>query len=161
MDTNSNHFCAGIYLVRSLDGKYQIIGVTAKRFPNEVKLPGGTNKNSIWETPDQTLVREMLEETGLEPVRFQLVSKEEAKGHTKYFFVCLEVKGHFDGPKTVKEPDGDELTIGLWDLAEFDQYLFRNHRLAFMKACRVLMGCDSFFSKNYPGIYQKLGGVSR
>jgi ADP-ribose pyrophosphatase YjhB (NUDIX family) len=151
-----NHFCAMINLVRHADGRYELPGVTARRFQNEAKFPGGTNKNSPWEDPAQTLIREAMEETGLKPISYKLIHKDEKPGHTKYFFVCLKVEGQFDGPKTVKEPDGDELEVRMWDLDDFDRHLFRNHRPAFMKVCRTLRDADSSFSNNYPEICRKL-----
>ena len=154
--SKATHFCAGIHLVRQADGKYQILGATSNRFPDEVKLPGGTNENAPWEDTDQTFVREFSEETGITPVSFLTVHTEQARGHTKHFLFCREVNGQFNGPKTVKEPDGDEITIKFWDLAQFNRQLFENHRVAFMKACIVLRKIDDTFSKYYPQICERL-----
>ena len=152
----NDHFCAGVHVLRHNDGKYEILGVTAQRFEKQVKLPGGTNKNSKWETKEQTFEREFSEETGLKPISYHLVHSEPAQGHMKYFFVCKNVQGYFDGPKVVKEPDGDELTIQFWDLDKFEACLFNNHRTAFMKVCQVLKGSDTKFEQNYPEICEKL-----
>jgi 8-oxo-dGTP pyrophosphatase MutT (NUDIX family) len=157
----SNHFCAGIHFRRAEDGKYVILGVTAKRFPDEVKFPGGTNKNSPWENVDQTLIREITEETGLIPTLYLQIYTEGTGNHLKVFFVCLKVEGQFNGPKTVKEPDGDELTIRFWDLGDFSRHLFQNHRHAFLLVCRRLSVMDPDFYKHYPDICRELETLDR
>jgi len=153
---NASHFCAGIKFSRRNDGKYEILGVVKKRYPRDVCLPGGTNENAPWENPEQTFVREFSEETGLTPITFRLIHSEGSPEHMKNFFVVLSAGGQFNGPKIVKEPDGDELTISLWDLAEFGRHLFRNHEPAFLKACAVLAKADASFVGNYPEICRKI-----
>lgn len=160
----AKHFSAGIYLVRRTDGsgKYDIIGVTSKRFPNDVKLPGGTNENAPWENENETLIREFAEETGLCPRSFACLYSTPIVGkndHVQHFFIVKEATGKFDGPKTVKEPDQDELTVRWWELGEFEEHLFRNHRIAFLKACRVLLGADRTFHSNYPKIAQAVADL--
>jgi ADP-ribose pyrophosphatase YjhB (NUDIX family) len=150
----ASHFCAGIYLKRGQDGKYQILGATSRRFVEEVKLPGGTNENAAWENPEQTFKREFSEETGLTPTLFVLIHTESGRGHIKHYFVCQSVTGELK-PKH-DEPDGDKLTLKMWDLAEFNRHLFESHRVAFMKACIVLRRIDETFSKHYEEICERL-----
>jgi ADP-ribose pyrophosphatase YjhB (NUDIX family) len=151
----SSHFSGGFYAVKKEDGKYQIVGITSTRFPEEVKLPGGTNKNAQWETPEQTLIREFSEETGLAPVSFLKIHEHLSNGHTKNFFLCTKVEGKLNlEPK--REPDGDEIVIKLWDLTEFHRHCFKNYRLAFLKGCCELAKTDRDFFFNYTEICQDI-----
>jgi hypothetical protein len=82
---------------------------------------------------------------------------DDSTGHEKNFFVITKVTGTFNGPKTVKEPDGDALTVRVWDLDEFAVKVFRNHRSAFLRVCRVLEVRDQNFRRGYPEVSKMLG----
>lgn len=150
-----SHFCAGIYLRQGVNG-WEVLGATSVRFPREVKFPGGTNKHSPWETKEQTLEREYSEETGLKPVKFNLVLEVDAK-YLQYFFVISAVEGEFSGVKSTNETDGDKISVRWWGIDEFFQCSFKNHRPAFLKVCQTLASRVSGFLNNAPSLERALG----
>lgn len=154
------NFCAGLFFKRRNNGQYEVLTAVAERFMNDpqcAKFPGGGNENSLWETPEQTFVREFQEETGLKPVKFHLVHKfDNGRGHIKYFFVCTEVEGEIAPNRVFTERDGDVIHVSFWELGEFERRLFQNHRPAFMKVCRLIRNIDPFFRTMYPEVNYKI-----
>ncbi|MFA7252298.1 MAG: NUDIX hydrolase [Candidatus Paceibacterota bacterium] len=151
-----SHFSAGLFLHRRTDGSglYDTIGVTKHRFPDGVQMPGGTNRRCLWEVPEMTLEREFAEETGYRPVSYNLLLSREFGdgGHTQNFFVIKQAVGHFNGPRTFTETDGEMVEVRIWELGEFHRHLCPTHRPAFLKACQVLIRVDVSFRRNYPEI---------
>ena len=129
-----SHFCAVVLIVLMSNGLYKIVGVTSKRYPKEVKLPGGTNKRNTSETVLQTLIREIWEEVGIKSSNQRLVHTEKiSEDHTQYFYVCTsDLAGNeFKEPRMVQEEDGDELTVKFWDLEKFDEVCFKKTQEGF------------------------------
>ena len=138
--------CAGFHFVEK-DGVYYVVGVVDDRFP-EVKIPGGGGKITD-KTHDDTLIREFKEETdgALIPTKFKVIHQEEKPGHTKLFFLVTEISGKIypgEGMQ-VNEPDGEILTVRLWNIKEFEAKLFRNYRIAFIKAFLAMANLDEKF----------------
>ncbi len=157
----ASHFAAGIVLKVLDGGHYEVIGVTSKRFPREVKCPGGTNKNALWETKEQTLAREMGEEVNITMINPLLVHTEEKYGHTKYFFVTNKFEGRLEGVREFNDSDGDPLTVKWWKLDDFVRHLFHNHRTGVMMVCSVLRRNDRRFEMNYPEICRQLDAMPK
>lgn len=149
------HFAAGIFCQRQMDGNYYILGVTSENFKEaveNVKFPGGTNRNARWEIPEQTLAREFSEETGLTPTRSSLCYVDERdREHHKYFYVVLSVSGEFPlaHVKQTAESDGDQLTTQWWPVEIFSRQLFHNHREAFKLFCQVMVKHDVEFGRRH------------
>jgi hypothetical protein len=145
-----SHFSAGVYFLPGKKGRWSILGSTTVRYPNSVKLIGGTDKYHPGETKEETLGREFLEQAGIIPTVFFVIFTNGTVDHTKYFFLVLKAEGEFPGVRKVTKTDGESLTVRSWDLAEFEHRLFPNHRQAFTKAVMVLATFDRAFARNYP-----------
>ncbi len=135
-NASAKHFCAGVLYKKRGDGVWCVAGITDKRFPDDVRIPGGTNKNAAWEQPLQTLCRELGEELLVTMCpesccsQVHSVSKHD---HTQFFFVVRLWSGDLrEG--WFQDSDREELFARWIPLAEFWHKCFRNHREGFQKA---------------------------
>lgn len=137
---SSKHFSAGVICFR-VEEVWCVAGITDRRFPADLRIPGGTNKNAPWETPLQTLCRELGEELNIEadPAtccgRVHTVSKGS---HTQYFFLVRNWSGTLREGE-FSDSDGETLTARWVPLREFWRRCFRNHREGFKKAIEVVV----------------------
>lgn len=100
----------GVYAVLKYKDKYVLIQKGKGPFKGRWDLPGG--KTDFGETPEQTLKREITEETGLKLKSYKLItveaytheSKKEEFHHTGVIFKA-EAK---DIDKLKREPDGND-----------------------------------------------------
>lgn len=138
----SDHFCAGI-LFDKRDGVWCIAGVTDKRYPTQVRIPGGTNKFAAQETRFQTLCREIGEEllVTLDPTQTHdpIHSLPKGRGHMQYFFVVknenLKKGDEVRVGVWFPDRDGEMLIANWWTLSKFCQSCgLPNHLTAFLKA---------------------------
>jgi len=160
-----NHFCAGIFFgLNSADGKWSVLGATDSRYPENVKIPGGTNKDEkanflLEEKPGNTLIREFIEETGLKPEgEFNKVHSVTLPArklgdtpHTRYFFLVRKVVGIFPF-SSVKEfrDDKDDVKVRWWNLEEFEKAIFRfpNHKEGYVKAFLAMANLEEKFRQD-------------
>lgn len=139
LEPERSHFCAGV-LVQKVEGVWCVIGITDLRFPDDVKIPGGTNKHSLWEDKSQTLCRELGEELLIKATGFEQVHEPPPKpesNHTQYFFAVYEWEGK---PRlgSFDDTDGVTLEVKRLPLDEFWRRCFVRHKLAFKKAIEWL-----------------------
>ena len=113
---------------------------TGVRTERQVKFPGGTNAEHKNEPPEQTIVREVHEETGLEIEDCkQIWKKVVSRDHTKYgFLVNIDnCRGHLRSLPMVE--NGNELEVPYWFPAKtLGRNLFHSHQEAYLAACRDL-----------------------
>ena len=152
----AKQFCAGA-IFKKIDGKWYVVGVTVLskngkpvRYSNEVKFPGGTDENAPWEDTQQTLLRELPEETWITPTQYHEVHRESLGDHTRYFFLITDYtcRGEFLKVGEIREkdePDGQRIRIRLWEITEFFDHLFRDYRSAFVKAIAEMAKLDTSF----------------
>ena len=153
----SDHFCGGV-MFKQEAGKWYVLSVTSNRFPESVKIPGGTNQNARWETKEQTLLREFPEETSYTVVDYvhdavHMISCDN--GHTKNFYLITKASGKLaiGESKTVNEPDGDVLTVRWIELSEFIAKLYMVQREAFQMAMSKFAELSQKFAEdNYERI---------
>lgn len=167
------HFCAGtIFRFNEEDKTWYVLGLTDMRFQCNVKLPGGTNKNSLWETKEQTLVREFGEETTLTPTHVIEVASEEvedltkeAENHTKYFFLILKVRSldsiPFGFRRDFTEPDSQKLEVRWWKIRDFTDSLFQKHEAGFAKAVIAAARIDKKFAEDNKEIVERYMEIYR
>lgn len=136
----SDHFSAGIIYQKRSDGVWCVAGITDSRFPRDVRIPGGTNKNATWENHFQTLCRELGEELMImvDPRNpFPYVYRVPTRGrHVQFFYVVRDWTGQLrDGneKEKFKDSDGEELLSQWVPLGEFWKRCFKGHREAFQK----------------------------
>lgn len=158
--STANHHSSGIYLIFNEKKGWLVLGATSRRYPQEVKFVGGSNKHHEEETVEETLVREFCEQAELTPTDFFQIYKRTVGDHTQYFFLVVNVSGQLDPSKEweVNKRDKDELTLKWWDLAEFNQKLFKNQRPAFEMALRIVAKYDRQFRRKYPNLLPICGG---
>ena len=134
-----SHFSAGV-ICQKVGGVWHIAGITDSRFPTDVRVPGGTNKNASWENPPQTLCRELGEELEIDVLPSadfcKLVHVVPKKSRVQYFYAvakyCKTVRcGEF------RDSDGATLTVRWVSLEEFWQRCFSNHKDGFQKAIEL------------------------
>ncbi len=100
----------GVYAILKHKNKFILVQKGKGPFKGRWDLPGG--KTDFGETPEQTLKRELIEETGLKLRSYKLLtvaaytheSKKEVFHHTGVLFVA-EAK---DIKKLKREPDGND-----------------------------------------------------
>ena len=134
----SGHFCAGV-ICQKMDGFWCFAGITDERFPNDIRIPGGTNKNAPWEEVIKTLHRELGEELGvvIEDDSCAEVHSVNKRGHTQHFFIVRKWNGLLRvGP--FKDSDGASLVIKWVTLAEFWRRCFKNHQHGFWAAVQSI-----------------------
>lgn len=135
--TSSDHFSAGVIYQKAGEVWY-IAGITDQRFPNDVRIPGGTNKNAPWETTLQTLCRELGEELKIDVNEEQakscsLVNMVRKGAHTQYFFIVRNWSGTLKEGE-FRDSDSQVLNVRWVSLYDFWQKCFKNHREGFQKA---------------------------
>lgn len=100
----------GVYAVLTYKGRYILIQKSKGPFKGSWDLPGG--KIDFGEMPEQTLKREVLEETGLKLASYKLLSVEAYtyKGkNPEYHHVGVMYEAEAKGIKGLKHgPDGND-----------------------------------------------------
>lgn len=135
----NNHFSAGV-ICQKVNEVWCVAGITDQRFPNDVRIPGGTNKNALWENSIQTLCRELGEELDVkaDPEECCGLVHTVVKGcHKQYFFVVRHWSGTLRCGE-FKDTDGIILTVRWVPMREFWQRCFRNHRDGFQTAIKII-----------------------
>jgi ADP-ribose pyrophosphatase YjhB (NUDIX family) len=118
-----------------------VLCVQDNRF-GEVKMPGGMSEavsDGREETPEETMRREAISETGVQVLNARMVLKESRTKHDRYFFMATEVSGlpDLDSPPrlvTEKNPRGgsvEQLTCYWLPLRDFARRLFPAQYTAF------------------------------
>jgi ADP-ribose pyrophosphatase YjhB (NUDIX family) len=162
----SNHY-AGVFVCSQVDNPKDIcvLCVTDRRFPENVKMPGGMAElvsGGRNETPEETMKREAISETGVQVISSRLVFVEKKVDpktgdlHQKYFFLAEEVSALpqvgalYRVVEETNPSDGSvEKLICFWlPLREFAFRLFDGQRLAFSAILAELARneefCDEF-----------------
>jgi ADP-ribose pyrophosphatase YjhB (NUDIX family) len=169
-----DHFSAGI--VFGFDEKdyvWKVIGATDMRFANGVKVPGGTNKDDknilmTNETPEETLKREMKEETNLSVSEYELVHSYIIPGrmpgtkHTRNFFLVKSFSGSFPFETKINIEDGkDEVQTKWWNLGEFEIAIFKfpNHKEGYVRAFLAMAKSDEKFRTENAEMYARYSAM--
>ena len=112
----------------------------------KLKTVGGTNREAIYENelPEQTVIREIKEETGLtvsDPSDLKLVYQEVHKHHGHKLFFYLVLPGKYTGVlREEKQMDGEDLQLPpkVYSLGSAKKKILPLHRPALMKALEEL-----------------------
>ncbi|MBI1974496.1 MAG: NUDIX hydrolase [Candidatus Zambryskibacteria bacterium] len=113
---------------------------TGQKTERQVKFPGGTNTDYLDEKVEQTLFREVFEETGLVVQEWKEIWKQEVNpDHTKYGFL-VNIDNCQGGLRSHSISDnGDEIGPPYWFSAKtLGRVLFYSHQPAYLAACRAL-----------------------
>ncbi len=165
----SDHFSAGVYFsFDTKDNRWKVLGATDSRFPNDAKIPGGTNKDDetkelIEETPGDTLKREFYEETGfrtngecLQAHFVKIPGRVKGTIHTRYFYLVKNATGNFPFD-FIREftDDKDKIKVRWWTLQDFEKALLINHRNGFVKAFLAMANSDEKFRQDNLEMYDR------
>jgi ADP-ribose pyrophosphatase YjhB (NUDIX family) len=157
-----DHFSAGvIFAFDQNDLKWKTIGATDMRFSDGVKISGGTNKDDnkvlLNETPEETLEREIKEETNLTVSESILAHSYVIPGripgtmHARYFYLVKGFSGSFPFDSERNILDGkDEVKTRWWGLEEFEVAIFKfpNHKEGYIKAFLEMANLNENFRRD-------------
>lgn len=151
-----NSFCCGVkFAWDSLASAWKVLGATDNRFPDGVKIVGGTNKENPSEPPKDTVIREFDEEAHLLAKHYKEVWFRTIPGrnggipHTQHFYLITKTAGTFPFDSTHQfDDDGDQVTVRWWTLAEFEKALLPSHKVGFQKAFLEMASIDEKFKQD-------------
>jgi len=141
---NSSWYCGGIFY-KIEDRKCFILVVPYidkhRNNQRQIRLPGGSSNGDI--DIEDTLIREMMEETGLVPCEYNLIYENiKSPEHTQYFFLIKEYSGEmlcFEGLNPI-DPETEQPE---WvDAYELEKTIFHTHKIAFKMAINQI-ACES------------------
>lgn len=143
-------FSAGMFVVRDpKTGNWYVLGRTSKK-DKSARFIGGCEEPELNEaSPEETLVREFLNESRrYNPHKHKIILElPKSKTHTQYFYFIEEAAGEVDftykaeGP----EPDGEYIFISWFKLTDFVASV--NPRSSHAKALNALL---VYLAKNDP-----------